>query len=80
MYAFIHIATHSAGTNGYYAPRKRGTIDVWHASDGKRYVYKKPDPEIPALIVKHEILNAWDSQGQAHRMTGKFPIYKIESK
>ena len=80
MYAFIHVATYSAGTNGYYAPRKRGTIDVWHESDGKRYVYKKPDPEIPALIVKHEILNAWDSQGQGHRMTGKFPTYKIESK
>jgi hypothetical protein len=78
MYAFIHIATHSAGTNGYHAPRKRGTIDVWHVSDGKRYVYKKPDPEIPALIVKHEILAAWDSTGQTHRMTGKFPAYKIE--
>ena len=76
-YLFNHIATHRAGSFGYYAERQRGTIDVW--SDSKRYVYRKPNPDVPVLMVKHDILAAFEANGTPHRITGRFPSYTIES-
>lgn len=77
-YLFIHVATHRAGSSGYYADRKRGTIDVWH--DSKRYIYRKPDADVPTRMVKREILAAFESDGRCTmRISGRFPSYRIES-
>ena len=77
-YLFIYVATHRAGTSGYYADRLRGTIDVWH--DGKRYIYRKPDSDVPTRMVKREILAAFESDGRCTmRISGRFPSYRIES-
>ena len=77
-YLFIHVATHRAGTSGYYAERARGTIDVWH--DSKRYVYKRPNPDVPVRMVKADILAAFESDGRCTmRISGRYPSYTIES-
>lgn len=77
-YLFTHVATHRAGTSGYYAQRQRGTIDVWH--DSKRYIYKKPNRDVPARMVKSDILAAFESDGRCMmRISGRFPSYTIES-
>ena len=76
-YLWIHVATHRAGTHGYYADRQRGTIDVWH--DSMRYVYRKPNRDVPNIMVKRDILSAFEAQGEICRMTGQFPNYRIET-
>lgn len=78
-YTFNFVGTYAAGTNQYYSPRARGTIDVWH--DNKRHVYKKLNFDVPQSIVKNDILAAWDeAHGTTHRMTGVYPSYKIQVK
>ena len=77
-YLFIYVATHRAGTSGYYADRQRGTIDVWH--DSKRYIYRKPNRDITARDIKRDIVSAFESDGRCTmRISGRFPSYKIES-
>lgn len=76
-YLFIHCATHRAGTNGYTAARQRGTIDVWH--DQKRYIYRKPDVDVPTKMVKKDILAAFEAFGTCCKISGRFPSYTIET-
>ena len=77
-YLFVHVATHRAGNSGYYAKRQRGTIDVWH--DSKRYIYRKPNRDVPARMVKADILAAFESDSRSTmRISGKFPSYQIET-
>lgn len=77
-YLFIYVATHRAGTSGYYADRQRGTIDVWH--DGKRYIYRKADSDVPTRMVKRDIVAAFESDGRCTmRISGRFPSYRIDS-
>ena len=77
-YLFIYVATHRAGTSDYYADRQRGTIDVWH--DSKRYIYRKLDSDVPARIVKRDIVAAFEFDGRCTmRISGRFPSYRIES-
>lgn len=77
-YLFVYVATHRAGSFGYSAERQRGTIDVWH--DSKRYIYRKPDRDVPVRMVKADILAAFESDSRCTmRISGKFPSYTIES-
>jgi len=77
-YLFIYVATYRAGTSGYHAERQRGTIDVWH--DSKRYVYRKPNADVPNRMVKRDIVSAFEENGsKIVKISGRFPSYHIET-
>ena len=67
-----HIQTHKAGSAGYNAAHRRGTVDLW--CDQTRYVYKKDTPRTVRAFIAH----AWQQENVT--ITGRYPSYIIESK
>jgi hypothetical protein len=67
-----HIETHKAGSNGYNAAHRRGTVDLW--CDQTRYIYKTETPRTVRAFIAH----AWQQENVA--VTGRYPSYIIESK
>ena len=67
-----HIETFKAGSAGYNAAHRRGTVDLWH--DQTRYIYKKETPRAVRAFIAH----AWQQENVA--VTGRYPSYIIESK
>ena len=67
-----HIETHKAGSAGYNAAHRRGTVDLWH--DQQRYIYKTETPRTVRAFIAH----AWQQENVA--VTGRYPSYTIESK
>jgi hypothetical protein len=67
-----HIETFKAGSAGYSAAHRRGTVDLWH--DQQRYIYKTETPR----TVRAFIARAWQQENVA--VTGRYPSYIIESK
>jgi len=62
---YYYAETYRAGEFGYYAPRKRGTCDVWH--DSHRYIYTLaaiPRRKIRAMI--------------NGKVAGRYPNYKFD--
>ena len=67
-----HIETFKAGSKGYSAAHRRGTVDLWH--DQQRYIYKTETPRTVRAFIAH----AWQQENVA--VTGRYPSYTIESK
>ena len=67
-----HIETHTAGSAGYNAAHRRGTVDLW--CDQTRYVYKTETPRTVRAFIAH----AWQQENVV--VTGRYPSYIIESK
>ena len=67
-----HIETFKAGSAGYNAAHRRGTVDLW--CDQTRYVYKTETPRTVRAFIAH----AWQQENVA--VTGRYPSYIIESK
>ena len=64
-----------AGESGYYVPRQRGTIDVWH--DSQRWVYEQPRFH-PRKAVKNSIVAAFENNGRVTvKITGRWPSYTV---
>lgn len=67
-----HIETFKAGSNGYNAAHRKGTVDLWH--DQTRYIYKTETPRTVRAFIAH----AWQQENVT--VTGRYPSYIIESK
>ena len=67
-----HIETFKAGSAGYNAAHRRGTVDLWH--DQQRYIYKTETPRTVRAFIAH----AWQQENVA--VTGRYLSYIIESK
>ena len=66
-----HIQTHRAGSKGYSAAHRKGTVDLWH--DQTRYVYKTETPRVVRAFIAH----AWQQENVT--ITGRYPSYIIEN-
>jgi len=64
------------GESGYYAPHRRGTLDVWH--DNRRYIYDQPGRD--KKRIKSQILVAFSNDGRTTvRISGRWPSYHIDT-
>ena len=62
------------GESGYYAPRQRGTVDVFE--DSKRYIYDN----LKAKRIKPMILEAFSNNGKTTvKILGRYPSYRVET-
>jgi len=66
-----HIETFKAGSNGYNAAHRKGTVDLWH--DNLRYIYKTETPRTVRAFIAH----AWQQENVT--VTGRYPSYIIEN-
>ena len=73
--ALFHVKTSRAGEPGYYAPRPRGHLEVWH--DSRRYLYDLRGSGVRGAAARAFITSAWDLN-QAGEIKGRWPSYTVE--
>ena len=76
-FSYRHIATHRAGSPGYYEPLLRGHVQVRH--DQQRFIYDLRGNRKPREF-RAWVKRLWidDHNGNTRHLSGRYPTYTVD--